>query len=211
MTLPRPFKCIEVTHLPGDHVTGVASTGARITGTITEYLAHVVDDRNTMWNGYFRPQDLQASPRQDRRTITVRRVWQDMSGACPGRRVTSFEKSGRRVTDPTWSNYIFPGDRRISTGLRRQSQQFDTEGSKAWSGFSHARRARTTGRRVTDEAGTLGFYYQDRRVSQRRVNTDYSDFHLRRLGGAGTGRRYVDNPKGYWTSDGSSYYYKGSK
>jgi hypothetical protein len=207
MTLPKPFKCIEVTHLPGDHVTGVASTGARITGTITEYLAHVVDDSHEGLNGYFRPQDLQPAPRQDRRT-TVRRVWQDLSPDCPCRRLTNFEKSGRRVTDPTWSEYMFTWERRIATSPRRQFQQRDTEGSTAWNGFPHARRA-TTGRRKTDEEGTLGFYYQERRVFQRRVSADPSDSHTRRRGR--TGRRYTNNPKGYWTPDGGSYYYKGSK
>jgi hypothetical protein len=162
MTVPIPFKRIYVPHLPGDRVTGTASTGTKITGPIVEYLAHVVDERGDGTNGYFRSADLKAAPRLERRSLPIRRVWQIQDIDCPARRTTRWT-SGRRKTDTLWENYTNPPDRRIAKTPRRVWE------SKK---IGHLRR-RTgvgAGRRSTDTPGDK-YYYQDRRIAKtpRRV------------------------------------------
>ncbi len=176
MTLPIPFKCVVVPHLPGDRVTGTASTGAIITGKVVEYLAHVVDEKNHGINGYFRSEDLKAAP--NRRRLPDRRVWQQWDTRY-GRRITS-SKSGRRWTDPEWSDYIFPPDRRKTNTPRRQWQSID----------SHCRRIEGAGRRHTDIPGDH-FYYSNRRkaTNLRRVQ-QVAPAPFRR--GATPGRRVDD-------------------
>jgi len=177
MTLPIPFKCVQVHHLPGDRVTGTASTGAIITGKVVEYLAHVVDEKSNGINGYFRSEDLKAAP--NRRRLPDRRVWQQWDTRY-GRRITS-SKSGRRWTDPEWSDYISPPDRRKTNTPRRQWQSID----------SHCRRTlQRVGRRHTDIPGDH-FYYSDRRkaTNRRRVQQVLAA-PIRR--GATPGRRVDD-------------------